>query len=134
MPDIFATHSEKAFDLNRWNAVQSNVQFFIKKWTFNQLVSSMPVGKTSTTTLTKYRDELVQAKILTPKKEGTDIFYLNDDKDRSPFANIGRRHIKFDDMLRNAFFLRASLSLIALSWIRFSPRRRKERKEIQRCV
>jgi Fic family protein len=37
------------------------------------------VGKTSRTTLTKYMDELVDAKILTPKKEGTDIFYLNDD-------------------------------------------------------
>ena len=37
------------------------------------------VGKKSRTTLTKYMDELVQAKILTPKKEGVDVFYLNDD-------------------------------------------------------
>lgn len=51
---------------------------------FNQPYSRMKtlgdtVGKTSRTTLTKYMDELVQAKILTPKKEGTDVFYLNDD-------------------------------------------------------
>jgi len=37
------------------------------------------VGKTSRTTLTKYMDELVHAKVLTPKKKGTEIYYLNDD-------------------------------------------------------
>jgi hypothetical protein len=37
------------------------------------------VGETSRTTLTKYMDELVQAKILTPKKDGTEVYYLNDD-------------------------------------------------------
>lgn len=35
--------------------------------------------KSSRTTLTKYMDELVGAKILTPKKEGKEVYYLNDD-------------------------------------------------------
>jgi Fic family protein len=35
--------------------------------------------KTSRTTFTKYMAELVHAKILSPKKEGTNIYYLNDD-------------------------------------------------------
>ncbi len=35
--------------------------------------------KTSRTTLTKYMAELVNAKILTSRKEGTNIYYLNDD-------------------------------------------------------
>ena len=37
------------------------------------------IGKTSRTTINKYIDELLRAKILTPKKEGTEIYYLNDD-------------------------------------------------------
>jgi hypothetical protein len=35
--------------------------------------------KSSRTTLTKYMDELVKTGILTPKKEGKEIFHLNDD-------------------------------------------------------
>jgi Fic family protein len=37
------------------------------------------VNKSSRTTLTKYMDELVRARILTPKKEGKEVYYLNDD-------------------------------------------------------
>jgi hypothetical protein len=37
------------------------------------------VGKKSRTTISKYMDELVQAKILTPKKDGNQVYYLNDD-------------------------------------------------------
>jgi Fic family protein len=39
-------------------------------------------GITSRTTLTKYMSELEKAKILTPKKDGKDIFYVNDDLTR----------------------------------------------------
>ncbi|HUS86008.1 MAG TPA: hypothetical protein VMW76_02120, partial [Bacteroidales bacterium] len=35
--------------------------------------------KRSRTTITKYMGELVSAGILTPKKEGLEVYYLNDD-------------------------------------------------------
>lgn len=37
------------------------------------------LGKSSRTTLTKLMEELVVAIILTPKKDGSEVFYLNDD-------------------------------------------------------
>ena len=37
------------------------------------------LGKTSRTTVSKYMEELVTARILTPKKEGTEVVYINDD-------------------------------------------------------
>ena len=37
------------------------------------------IGKTSRTTLTKYINELVYYKILRPKKDGVEVFYINDD-------------------------------------------------------
>ena len=37
------------------------------------------LGKTSRTTLTKYIDALVEHKILRPKKDGIEVFYINDD-------------------------------------------------------
>ncbi len=37
------------------------------------------VGKTSRTTLTKYLNELVKNKILRPKRDGVEVYYVNDD-------------------------------------------------------
>ena len=37
------------------------------------------IGKTSRTTLAKYMDDLVNAKILTPKRDGKEIYYINED-------------------------------------------------------
>lgn len=37
------------------------------------------LGKSSRTTLTKYMKELVDVKILTPKNDGAEVYYLNDD-------------------------------------------------------
>ncbi len=37
------------------------------------------IGKTSRTTLTKYMNELVTYKILRPRKDGVEVFYINDD-------------------------------------------------------
>jgi predicted transcriptional regulator len=37
------------------------------------------LDRTSRTTLTKYVDELVRSGIVTPKKEGTEVYYLNND-------------------------------------------------------
>jgi Fic family protein len=55
----------------------------------NELIFSQPYLKpkliadqlnvTSRTTLTKYFAELVDAKILSPVKDGKELFYVNDD-------------------------------------------------------
>lgn len=55
----------------------------------NELIFSQPyikpkllgdtLGISSRTTLTKYFNELVENKILSPKKDGKEVFYINDD-------------------------------------------------------
>jgi Fic family protein len=45
----------------------------------NPSVIAEIIGKTSLTTLTKYINELVHYKILRPKKDGVEVFYINDD-------------------------------------------------------
>jgi Fic family protein len=62
----------------RWYTKEVNEALFRQPYSRPKIVGDA-VGRTSRTTLTKYMDELVQAKILTPKKEGTEVFYLNDD-------------------------------------------------------
>lgn len=37
------------------------------------------IGKTSRTTINRYINELLEAKIITQKKDGTEVYYLNDD-------------------------------------------------------
>jgi len=49
-------------------------QPYIKPNTIGKLI-----GKTSRTTLTKYMNELVNNQILSPKKDGTEVFYVNND-------------------------------------------------------
>jgi Fic family protein len=62
----------------KWYTKEVNETLFHQPYSRLKTIGDA-VGKTSRTTLTKYVDELVQAKILTPKKEGNDLFYLNDD-------------------------------------------------------
>jgi len=49
-------------------------QPYIKQKTIGEII-----GKTARTTLTKYMKELVDNKILTPKKIGVEVYYLNND-------------------------------------------------------
>jgi len=49
-------------------------QPYIKPKTIGQIL-----GRSSRTTLTKYMEELVAAKMLTPKRDGSEVYYLNDD-------------------------------------------------------
>jgi hypothetical protein len=37
------------------------------------------LGRTSRTTLSKRMEELATAKVLTPKRDGSEVYYLNDD-------------------------------------------------------
>lgn len=66
---------------------KSNIKWYNKE--VNELLFSQPYIKpkligdilqiSSRTTLTKYANELVAAQILTPSKEGREVFYINDD-------------------------------------------------------
>ncbi len=62
----------------KWYNNEVNEAIFSQPYSRSKIIGDV-VGKTSRTTITKYMDELVHAKILTPKKEGTEIYYLNDD-------------------------------------------------------
>ncbi len=62
----------------KWYNKEINEALFSQPYSRAKTVGEV-LGKTSRTTLTKYMDELIEAKILTPKREGTDIYYLNDD-------------------------------------------------------
>ncbi|WP_432712820.1 Fic family protein [Pedobacter sp.] len=66
---------------------KSNIKWYNKE--VNEAIFSQPYIKpkligdllsvTSRTTLTKYFNELVNAKILSPNKDGRDVYYINDD-------------------------------------------------------
>jgi Fic family protein len=62
----------------KWYSKELNEALFRQPYSRQKTVGDI-VGKTSRTTLTKYMDELVQAKILSTKREGTEVYYLNDD-------------------------------------------------------
>ncbi|MEX0982241.1 MAG: Fic/DOC family N-terminal domain-containing protein [Bacteroidales bacterium] len=66
---------------------KSKIKWYNKE--VNELLFSQPyikpssignvVDKSSRTTLTKYVNELIQYKVLTPKKDGLEVYYLNND-------------------------------------------------------
>ena len=77
--------------LSKWHIHLSNGKRKIKWYSkeVNEAVFSQPyskaksiggiTGKSSRTTLTKYMEALVSARILSPKKVGKEVYYLNDD-------------------------------------------------------
>jgi Fic family protein len=62
----------------KWYNMEVNEALFSQPYIKAKIIGKV-LGKTSRTTLTKYMEQLVNAKILTPKKEGKEIYYLNDD-------------------------------------------------------
>ncbi len=62
----------------KWYNKEVNEAIFSQPYSRAKLIGDA-VKKTSRTTLTKYMDELVEAKILTTKKDGKEIYYVNDD-------------------------------------------------------
>ncbi len=62
----------------KWYSKEMNEALFSQPYSRTKTVSDL-VGKKSRTTISKYMDELIQAKILSPKKEGNEIYYVNDD-------------------------------------------------------
>ncbi len=62
----------------KWYNKELNEALFCQPYIKQKYVSNI-MNKTSRTTLTKYMTELVNAKILTPKKDGKEVYYINDD-------------------------------------------------------
>jgi Fic family protein len=62
----------------KWYGKELNEAIFSQPYNKPKSIGEI-TGKSSRTTLTKYMDELVNAGILTPKKDGKEVYYLNDD-------------------------------------------------------
>jgi Fic family protein len=62
----------------KWYNKDVNEALFSQPYSRPKVIGDA-LKKSSRTTLTKYMDELVEAKILTPKKDGKEVYYLNDD-------------------------------------------------------
>jgi Fic family protein len=62
----------------KWYNKEVNEAIFSQPYIKPGLVGGI-IGKTSRTTLTKYMNELVNYKILRPRKDGVEVFYINDD-------------------------------------------------------
>lgn len=69
---------EYAKDKIKWYNKEVNEAIFSQPYIKPSVIGEI-VGKTSRTTLTKYLNELVFHKILRPKKDGVEVFYINDD-------------------------------------------------------
>ncbi|OFY50753.1 MAG: hypothetical protein A2W85_18320 [Bacteroidetes bacterium GWF2_41_31] len=62
----------------KWYNKEVNEAIFSQPYIKPGLIGEL-IGKTSRTTLTKYMNELVNYKILRPRKDGAEVFYINDD-------------------------------------------------------
>jgi Fic family protein len=62
----------------KWYSKEVNEVIFSQPYIKPKIIGKI-LNKSSRTTLTKYMEELVTAKILTAKKEGSEVYYLNDD-------------------------------------------------------
>jgi len=62
----------------KWYTKEVNEAIFSQPYIKPKVIGKV-LGKSSRTTLTKRMNELVAAKILTPKKDGSEVYYLNDD-------------------------------------------------------
>ncbi len=62
----------------RWYTKDVNEVIFSQPYIKPKVIGKV-LGRSSRTTLSKLMEELVAAKILTPKKDGSEVYYLNDD-------------------------------------------------------
>lgn len=62
----------------KWYNKEVNEAIFTQPYIKPSVIGEI-IGKTSRTTLTKYINELVAYNILRPKKDGIEVFYVNDD-------------------------------------------------------
>jgi len=62
----------------KWYTKELNETIFSQPYIKPKIIGNV-LGRTSRTTLSKRMEELVTAKILTPKRDGSEVYYLNDD-------------------------------------------------------
>lgn len=62
----------------KWYTKEVNEAIFSQPYIKPKIIGSV-LGRSSRTTLSKRMEELVAAKILTPKKDGSEVYYLNVD-------------------------------------------------------
>ena len=62
----------------KWYTKEVNEAIFSQPYIKPGIIGNV-LGRSSRTTLSKLMEELVAAKILTPKKDGSEVYYLNDD-------------------------------------------------------
>ncbi|MCC5916602.1 MAG: Fic family protein [Cryomorphaceae bacterium] len=62
----------------KWYSKEVNEAIFSQPYMKPSLLGTI-TGKTSRTTLTKYMNELVHYNILTPRKDGVEVYYMNED-------------------------------------------------------
>lgn len=62
----------------KWYTKEVNEAIFSQPYIKPKIIGNV-IGRSSRTTLSKRMEELVAAKILTPKKAGSEVYYLNDD-------------------------------------------------------
>ncbi|MEZ4996838.1 MAG: Fic/DOC family N-terminal domain-containing protein [Bacteroidales bacterium] len=62
----------------KWYTKEVNEAIFSQPYIKPKIIGKI-LGRTSRTTISKRMEELVAAKILTPKKDGSEVYYLNDD-------------------------------------------------------
>jgi Fic family protein len=62
----------------KWYTKEINEAIFSQPYIKPKIIGNV-LGRSSRTTLSKLMEELVAAKILTPKKDGSEVYYLNDD-------------------------------------------------------
>jgi Fic family protein len=62
----------------KWYSKEVNEAIFSQPYIKPRIIGSV-LGKSSRTTLTKLLEELTGSNILTPKKVGTEVYYLNED-------------------------------------------------------
>lgn len=67
-----------AKDKIKWYNKEVNEAIYSQPYIKPALIGSI-IGKTSRTTLTKYMNELVSYKILIHRKDGAEVFYINED-------------------------------------------------------
>lgn len=62
----------------KWYTKDVNEALFTQPYSRPKIIGKA-LNKSSRTTLTKYMEELVRARILTPRRDGKEVYYLNDD-------------------------------------------------------
>lgn len=62
----------------KWYNKEINEALFSQPYSRPKTIADV-ISKSSRTTITKYMDELVKARILVPRREGKEVYYLNED-------------------------------------------------------